>query len=91
MQPAKLTASSCACAYVTWPPELDELDELGELDELDEFEPQAAIAAAAAMAAAAAGRLEVVLNMRQVVPGWWSHECNTLGAGGGRQNAGCDL
>jgi hypothetical protein len=47
------------------------------LDELGEFEPQAAITVAAAIAAAAAGRLEVVLNMRQVVSDWGSHECNT--------------
>ena len=70
-QPAKLTASCRAWAYVRWPPELDELDELGE------FEPQAAIIAAAAIAAAATGRVEVVLNMTQVVSGRGSHECNT--------------
>ena len=71
MQSANLTASCCACwiwAWVGWPPELDELDEL---------EPQAAITVAAAIAAAAIGRLEVVLNMTQVVAGCRSHECNT--------------
>ena len=51
------------------------------LDELGEFEPQAAITVAA-IVAAAAGRLEVVLNMRQVVSDWGSHECNTSALAG---------
>jgi len=68
---AKFTASCRIWACVGWPPELD------EFNELDELEPQAANTVAAAIAAAATGRLEVGLNMTQVVTGRGSHECNT--------------
>jgi hypothetical protein len=76
MQRAKRTAACWACrswAWVDAPPEADP----GEFVELAELEPQAAIRNAATIAAAAArGGREAVLDMREVVTGGRSHQCN---------------
>ena len=55
-----------------------------ELDELGKFEPQAAIIVAAAIAAAATRRVDLVLNMTQVIADGRLHECNTPAMGGER-------
>jgi hypothetical protein len=88
MQAANLTSSSCVCWIWAWVVRPAELDALDAPDELGELEPQAAITVATVIAAATLGRLEVVLNMAQVVPGGQSHQCNTRALTGSAERGG---
>jgi hypothetical protein len=76
MHRANLTASRCPCR--SWA-------RVGAPAELDALEPKPAVTVAAAIAAAATRRVELVLNMTQVIAGGRLHECNTPAVGGERR------